>query len=63
MVKYRPRKIKDKSHELATAIKKNFESGMKPIDLSKLFKISKQRINYIIHYSKKGEKKKKDKIN
>ena len=62
MIKYRSRKIKDKGHELTTAIKKNFESGIKPIDISKLFKISKQRNNYIIHHLKKKKRKRRTKL-
>ena len=62
MVKYRPRKIKDSDHKLAIAIKKNYESGMKPRDIAKLFNISKQRINYCIHHSKINKKKRRTKL-
>ena len=41
--------IPDKNHHLAIAIKKNFEAGMKPIDIAKFFQISKQRVNYWLH--------------
>jgi len=41
--------IPDKNHHLAIAIKKNFEAGMKPIDIANLFGISKQRVNYWLH--------------
>ena len=36
-------------YHLPIAIKKNFEAGMKPKDIAKLFEISKQRVNYWIH--------------
>ena len=36
MVKYQ----KDKNHEYAIAIKKNYNAGMKPIQIAKLFNIS-----------------------
>ena len=62
MVKYRPREIKDSNHELAIAIKKNYQSGMKPKNIAKLFHISKQRINYIIHHSKNNKKKRRSKL-
>ena len=42
-------KVKDHNHELSIAIKKNYEAGMRPKEIAKLFKISKQRINYWIH--------------
>ena len=42
-------KIKEKSNHLAIAIKENYKAGMKPRDIAKLFKISKQRVNYWIH--------------
>ena len=41
--------IPDKNHHLAITIKKNFEAGMKPIDIANLFGISKQRVNYWLH--------------
>ena len=62
MVKYRPRTIKDTNHELAIAIKKVYESGMKPKEISKLFNVSKQRINYCIHHSKIIRKKRRTKL-
>ena len=46
MVKYQ----KDKNHEYAIAIKKNFSAGMKPIQIAKLFNISPQKVNYWIHH-------------
>ena len=36
MAKFLPRTIKDTNNELAIAIKKVYESGMKPKDISKL---------------------------
>ena len=62
MVKYRPRTIKDTNHELVIAIKKVYESGMKPKEISKLFNVSKQRINYCIHHSKIIRKKRRTKL-
>ena len=62
MVKYRPKKIKDSDYKLAITIKKNYESGMKPRDIAKLFNISKQRINYCIHHSKINKKKRRTKL-
>ena len=56
-------KIKDSNHELAIAIKKNFEAGMKPSKISELFKISKQRVNFWIHYPVKNGRKRRKKIN
>ena len=50
-------KIKDKKHHLAIAIKENFAAGMKPRDIAKLFKISKQRVNYRIHSSIRKRKR------
>ena len=47
------KKVKKYSSEnyrnLAIAIKKNYEAGMKPIEIANLFKISKQHVNYWIH--------------
>lgn len=55
-------KIKDSNHEFVIAIKKNYEFGMKLIDITHLFNLSKQRVNirFIILYIKK---EKKGKIN
>ena len=50
-------KIKDNNHHLAIAIKKNYSAGMKAKDIAKLFKISKQRVNYWIHNSIKTRKR------
>ena len=50
-------KIKDNNHHLAIAIKKNYSAGMKAKDIAKLFKISKQRVNYWIHNSIKIRKR------
>ena len=41
-------KIKDRNHLLAIAIKENYIAGMKPRDISALFHLSKQRVNYWI---------------
>ena len=62
MVKYNPNKIKDSNHQLAIAIKKNYEAGMKPKKISELFNISKQRINYWIHHSVKNKRKRRTKL-
>ena len=57
MVKVFQNKIKDSNHELAIAIKKNYEAGMKPQKISQLFKISKQRVNYWIHHGVPNKRK------
>ena len=44
MLKIVRHKIKDINHELELAIKKNYEAGIKPKNISELFKFSKQRI-------------------
>jgi len=36
--------------ELAIAIKKNYQAGMKAVEISRLFKISKQTVNYWLHH-------------
>ena len=36
--------------ELAIAIKKNYQAGMKTVEISRLFKISKQTVNYWLHH-------------
>ena len=41
--------IKRGNKDLAIAIKKNYEAKMKPIEIAKLFNISKQKVNYWIH--------------
>ena len=41
---------KNKRNELAIAIKKNYEAGMKPIEISRLFNIAKQTVNYWLHH-------------
>ena len=46
MVKY---KI-SKNQEDAIAIKKNYSASMKPIEITKLFNISPQKVNYWIHH-------------
>ena len=40
---------KYKNQKLGNAIIKNHEAGMKFKDIAKLFKISRQRVNYWIH--------------
>lgn len=61
MVKNVP-KIKDKNHEFAIAIKKNYEAGMRPKDIAQLFNLSKQRVNYWIHHPIKKTKKRREKL-
>ena len=41
--------LPDTKHHLPIVIKKNFEAGMKPKEIAKLFGISKQRVSYWIH--------------
>ena len=41
---------KRKNKELAVAVKKNYEAKMKPVEIAKLFNISKQKVNYWIHH-------------
>ena len=36
--------------ELSIAIKKNYQTGMKAVEISRLFKISKQTVNYWLHH-------------
>ena len=50
-------KIKGKNHHLAIAIKENYSAGMKAKDITNLFGISKQRVNYWIHRSIKTRKR------
>ena len=57
------KKVKDKVHWLAISIKKNFEAGMKAKDISKLFDISKQRINYWLHHPIIKKRKRREKLN
>ena len=59
MVKIMPHKIKDINHISAIAIKKNYEAVMKPKNISELFKISKQRINYWIHHPAQIKRKRR----
>jgi len=42
-------KIKYKDNHLSIAIQKNYLAGLKPKEISALFNISKQRVNYWIH--------------
>lgn len=62
MVKCYPQKNKDSKRELAIAIRKNFEAGMKPRDISKLFNITKQRVNYCIHHSTYNKRRRRSKL-
>ena len=57
------KKIKDKDHWLAISIKKNFKAGMKAKDISKLFDISKQRVNYWLHHPIIKKRKRREKLN
>ena len=41
--------LPDTKHHLPIVIKKNFEAGMKPKEIAKLFGISKQRVSYWIY--------------
>ena len=54
--------IKDKDHQLAIAIRKNYQAGMKPKEISNLFNISKQRVNYWIHHQIIKERKRRTKL-
>ena len=49
--------------ELAIAIKKNHEAGMKPGKIANLFKISKQRVNYWLHHPIIQKRKRRTKLN
>ena len=49
-------------HHLPIAIKKNYEAGMKPKEIAKLFGISKQRVNYWIHTSLKRRIRRRTKL-
>ena len=62
MVKCYPKKNKDSKRELAIAIRKNFEAGMKPRDISKLFNITKQRVNYCIHHSTNNKRRRRSRL-
>ena len=53
---------KYKYHELANAIKKNYEAGMKANKIAILFKISPQRVNYWIHNEIVNPKKRRTKL-
>lgn len=53
---------KYKNHELATAIRKNHEAGMKANKIAKLFGISPQRVNYWIHNEIKRPRKRRTKL-
>ena len=52
-----------KRFELAIAIKKNHEAGMKPGKIANLFKISKQRVNYWLHHPIIQKRKRRTKLN
>ena len=51
-------KIKDPKHHFAIAIKKNYDAGMRPKDIAKLFNLSKQRVNYWLHHEVSNKRKK-----
>ena len=53
---------KYKNHELATAIRKNHEAGMKANKIAKLFGISAQSVNYWIHNEIKRPRKRRAKL-
>ena len=40
---------KNERNELAITIKKLYKTGMKQIDIAKLFNISKRKVNYLVH--------------
>ena len=42
--------IKNKNKELVISIKKNYEAGIRTIEITNLFSISKQMVNYWIHH-------------
>ena len=50
-------KIKDKYHHLSIAIKENYANGMKPKEISNLFHLSKQRVNYWLHHEIRSRKR------
>ena len=39
-----------KEKNLLLLLKKNYQAGMKAVDISRLFKISKQKVNYWLHH-------------
>ena len=49
--------LPDTKHHLPIAIKQNFKAGMRPIEIAKLFKISKQKVNYWLHNPIKQRKR------
>jgi len=55
-------RVKDSNHELAIAIKKNYEAGMRQKDIAKLFNLSKQRVNYWIHHDVQIKRKRREKL-
>ena len=62
MVKYLPNYSKNINHDLAIAIQQNYAHGMKPKDISELFKISKQRTNYWLHHKVNKRRKRRTKL-
>ena len=56
-------KSKFSKKDTAIAIKRNFQAGMKPIDIANLFKISKQIVNYHIHHGTDERKARRTKLN
>ena len=55
-------KSNNERKELAIAIKKNYQAGMKAIDIAKLFKIPKQNVNYWIHHPVIIKRKRRTKL-
>ena len=55
-------KIKDPKHHFAIAIKKNYDAGMRPKDIAKLFNLSKQRVNYWLHHDIITKRKRREKL-
>ena len=56
-------KQKFSKKDTAITIKRNFQAGMKPIDIANLFKISKQIVNYHIHHGMNERKTRRTKLN
>ena len=52
----------DSKHEIAIAIKKNYEAGMRPKDIAELFNLSKQRVNYWLHHEIQIKRQRREKL-
>ena len=50
-------KIKDKEDHLVIAIKENYSAGIRPKDITSLFHLSTQRVNYWIYRQIKKRKR------